>query len=104
MKLRTYILRQVNLFRVARNVLESEVMNYSKRPDLGYLYKRMLAVEGFKVERGFNHRLFDELCDEVFGEFCYKIFEELYMTSYLISYVTSFVCICNRTTCCPIWK
>ena len=45
------------IHRVPQNVLESEVLSYIKWQDLGYLYKRRLAIEVFKVKQGFNHRL-----------------------------------------------
>ena len=42
--------------RVPHNVLEGEVLSYIKWQDLGYLYKRRLAVEVFKIKQGLNHR------------------------------------------------
>ena len=42
--------------RVPQNVLEGELLSYIKWQDLGYLYKRRLAVEDFKVKQGLNHR------------------------------------------------
>ena len=35
--------------RVPQNVLEGELLSYIKWQDLGYLYKRRLAVEVFMV-------------------------------------------------------
>ena len=45
------------IHRVPQNILESEVLSYIKWQDLGYLYKRRLAIEVFKVKQGLNHRL-----------------------------------------------
>ena len=45
------------IHRVPQNILESEVLSYIKWQDLGYLYKRRLAIEVFKVKHGLNHRL-----------------------------------------------
>ena len=45
------------IHRVPQNVLESEVLSYIKWQDLGYLYKRRLAIEVFKVKQGLNNRL-----------------------------------------------
>ena len=42
--------------RVPQNVVEGELLSYIKWQDLGYLYKRRLAVEVFKVKQGLNHR------------------------------------------------
>ena len=42
--------------RVPQNVLEGELLSYIKWQDLGYLYKRRLAVEVFEVKQGLNHR------------------------------------------------
>ena len=33
------------------------MLSYIKWQDLGYLYKRRLAIEVFKVKQGLNHRL-----------------------------------------------
>ena len=61
MKLRTYILNSIKvgrfIHRVPHNILESEVLSYIKWQDLGYLYKRRLTIEVFKVKQGLNHRL-----------------------------------------------
>ena len=45
------------IHRVPQNILESEVLIYIKWQDLGYLYKRKLVIEVFKVKQGLNHRL-----------------------------------------------
>ena len=45
------------IHKVPQSVLDSEVLDYIKWQDLGYIYKRRLAIEVFKVKQGLNSRL-----------------------------------------------
>ena len=45
------------IHRVPHNILESEALSCIKWQDLGYLYKRSLAIEVVKVKQDVNHSL-----------------------------------------------
>ena len=45
------------IHKVSQNVLDSKVLDYIKWQDPGYIYKRRLAIEVFKVKQGLNSRL-----------------------------------------------
>ena len=45
------------IHRVPQNILESDVLSYIKWQDLGYLYKRRLAIEVFQAKQGLNHTM-----------------------------------------------
>ena len=42
---------------ISKNFLDSDVFDFVKWEDLGYLYKRRLAIEIYKINRGLNGRL-----------------------------------------------
>ena len=45
------------IHRIPKNFLDIDVLDFIKWEDPGYLYKRRLAIEIFKISHGLNDRL-----------------------------------------------
>jgi len=43
--------------KIPEDILNCNVLDHIKWQDLGYLYKRRIAIEAFKVKQGLNNRL-----------------------------------------------